>query len=124
MKKALILLTTVFVVLVLGTPAIAGDADDLKKLQPLTADEQPLYEQAKNDPSQLHDFIKTRTYLRAVENIMGAGWQTKDVTPYLSKFPKPSKNVNFFPYTVSLAEQSLLYKIFVYFGYYTPQQNK
>jgi hypothetical protein len=122
MKRALIQLTMVFVVLVLGRMAIASDTDDLKKLQPLTADEQPLYERAKNNAAELHKFIATRTYLRTVEKIMGPDWatkvlkedwETKDTKPYVAQLPKLTKDVAM-DYAVSLEEQQLIFKIMVH----------
>jgi hypothetical protein len=122
MKKALILPTIVFAVLVLGTMAMATDMDDLKKLQPLTADEQPLYNQVKNNAAELHKFIATRTYLRTVEKIMGPDWatkllkedwETKDTKPYVAQLPKLNKDVAM-DYAVSLEEQQLLFKIMVH----------
>ncbi|MCJ7545821.1 MAG: hypothetical protein MUP30_03170 [Deltaproteobacteria bacterium] len=122
MKRALILLTMVFVVLVLGTMTIANDMDDLKKLQPLTADEQPLYEQVKNNAAELHKFIATRTYLRTVEKIIGPDWATKvlkedwevkDTKPYVAELPKLNKDVDM-EYAVSLEEQQLIFKIMVH----------
>ena len=122
MKKALILLAMFFAVLALGAMAIATDTDDLKKLQPLTADEQPLYNQVKNNPAELHKFIATRTYLRTVEKIIGPNWATKvlkedweakDTKPYVAKLPKLNKDVDM-EYAVSLEEQQLLFKIMVH----------
>jgi hypothetical protein len=122
MKKALMLSTMFFLVLILGTTTIASDMDDLKKLQPLTADEQPLYDQVKNNAAELHKFIATRTYLRTVEKIMGPDWaakvlkedwEAKDTKPYVAELPKLTKYVDM-EYAVSLEEQQLLFKIMVH----------
>jgi hypothetical protein len=110
MRKVLILLTMVFVVLVLMQTAIANDADDLKKLQPLTTGEQPYYDKVKNNVPELKKFIATRTYLRTVEDIIGEDWDTKDIEPYLPKLPKPNRNV-VMDYTIDLVEDILLFNI-------------
>jgi hypothetical protein len=115
MKKVLILLTMAFAVLVLVQAAIANDADDLKKLQPLNAGEQIYYDKVKNNASELKKFIATRTYLRAVENIIGEDWDMKDIVPYLPKLPKPDKNV-VMDYTLDLVEDILLFNIMEYQG--------
>ena len=115
MKKVLILLAMVFVVLVLMQAAIANDTDDLKKLQPLNAGEQLYYDKIKNNASELKKFIATRTYLRAVEDIIGEDWDTKDIVPYLTKLPKLNRNV-VMDYTVDLVEEILLFNIMEYQG--------
>jgi hypothetical protein len=115
MKKVLILLTMAFAVLVLVQAAIANDADDLKKLQPLNAGEQIYYDKVKNNASELKKFIATRTYLRAVENIIGEDWDMKDIVPYLPKLPQPDKNV-VMDYTLDLVEDILLFNIMEYQG--------
>jgi hypothetical protein len=113
MKKALILPAMVFVVLVLMQAALANDTDDLKKLQPLNAGEQLYYDKVKNNASELKKFIATRTYLRAVEDIIGEDWDTKDIVPYLTKLPKLNRNV-VMDYTVDLVEEILLFNIMEY----------
>ena len=113
MKKVLILMTMVFVIPLLIEAAIANNIDDLKKLQPLTAGEQLHYDKVKNDVFELNKFITTRIYLRTVEDILGADWDTKDIVPYLPKFPKLNKNV-VTEYTIDLVEQILLFNIMEY----------
>jgi hypothetical protein len=56
----------VFMLFVLIGGAIADDMDSLRKLQPLTKDEQAMYDKAKNNPFELHDFIATREFMRIV----------------------------------------------------------
>ena len=48
----------------------ADDAADLNQLQPLSPKEQSMYQQVKDDPSNLHVFITTRMYMRAVFRII------------------------------------------------------
>ena len=115
MKKVSILLTIAFAVLVLVQAAIANDTDDLKKLQPLNGGEQLYYDKIKNNAPELKKFIATRTYLRAVEYIMGEDWDTKDIGPYLPKLPKLNKNV-VMDYTVDLVEDILLFNIMEHQG--------
>ena len=103
----------VFVVLVLVQAVIANDTDDLKKLQPLNAGEQIYYDKVKNDASELNKFIATRTYLRAVEAIIGEDWDMKDIGPYLPKLPKLNKNV-VMDYSIDLVEDILLFNIMEY----------
>jgi len=114
MKKALILLTLFFFLSVLIVVAIANDMEGLKKLQPLSEKEQAIYDEVKNDFTKLHEFIETRTYLRAVKNIMGPDWARKDIQPYLPKIKTLNKRIFrdvFLEYTVDQDERLLLFKI-------------
>jgi hypothetical protein len=68
--------------------AYANDASDLQKLQPLTKEELNFYEKVKNDAPELHNFIVTRTYLRAIKPMVEGTDETKLDGCKLPKLPK------------------------------------
>jgi hypothetical protein len=106
MKKAITFLTVVFVLFVLIRGAIADDMDSLQKLQPLTKDEQAMYDKAKNNPFELHDFIATREYMRIVMPLFehkNSNFQCGQACPDISN--------NILYMYCSLPEQLILAKI-------------
>jgi hypothetical protein len=67
MKRLVIVVATTVLFLMSLISVFANDTADLQKLQPLSPAEQSLYEKAKNNAPELHKFIATRTYLRAIK---------------------------------------------------------
>jgi len=69
MKKLDTLVATIVLVFMFLTPVFASDADDLQKLQPLNSLEQSMYKEIKDDVTELHKFIVTRTYIRTLKQL-------------------------------------------------------
>jgi hypothetical protein len=92
----------------------ADDAADLQKLQPLTKPEQTMYEGIKNNFSELHKFIATRTYLHtlcAIEpklDVLVEEAATKPIKTTM--FPKMPDGVAM-DYAVDLNEQLIIARI-------------
>ncbi|MCX5796357.1 MAG: hypothetical protein NTY77_12765 [Elusimicrobia bacterium] len=90
---------------VMSGPAHADDAQDLRKLQPLTAQEQALYANAKSAPDSLRQFIATRKYVRMVKPLV------KDPANFNGKGMPPMPKTVSVTYVVDDQEWDMLWNI-------------
>jgi L-lysine 2,3-aminomutase len=96
MKKLMAVVATMILFSIFLTPVFANDTDDLQKLQPLSSLEQSMYGKIKDNATELHKFIVTRTYIRAIkENFKTDDTDSiftekaKDVEKVVKKYPVP-----------------------------------
>ena len=98
------------------TPVFADDAADLKKLEPLSSLEQPMYEKVKDNTAELHKFITTRAYVRAAwQFIKEQHLNPEKLGADLARFPSVPEGVDM-SYAANFADQLLLYNIMLYQG--------
>jgi hypothetical protein len=96
MKRSIIAVTIMFLFFMFLTPVFADDISDLTKLQPLNSLEQSMCEKVKDNPTELHNFIVTRTYIRTLKEKFKTDdtdsiftEKAKDVENIVKKYPVP-----------------------------------
>ncbi|MGD0279642.1 MAG: hypothetical protein ABSC11_10080 [Smithella sp.] len=107
MKKSVTVVAAIVLFFMFLIPVLANDADDLRKLQPLSSPEQSKFEKVKNDTHELHKFIATRTYLRLIKPMV-EGTDPKKIDG--CKLPKMPDNVSA-AYVVSDREFDIIWRI-------------
>jgi len=70
MKKRVIGVAAMIFFMISFIMAVADDAADLQKLQPLSPEERTMYEKVKDSAPELHKFIITRMYVRTVRQVI------------------------------------------------------
>lgn len=96
MKRHLFLLTMVCMLLFLGTQAFSNDTDELKKLQPLSVGktgEQKIYDEVKNNATELHEFIQARTFIRGFKKILRPDYTGGDIDSNRPEIEKLYKDI-------------------------------
>jgi len=87
MKKSVIVVAITVLFFMFLISAFADDAADLQALQPLSPSERSMYEQVKNNAPELHKFIVTRMYVRAVKQVIKIDDTGFFLEPDINKFP-------------------------------------
>jgi hypothetical protein len=114
-KNSAIVLAVIVLCSAVLKPVFADDSVDLAKLQPLSSLEQPMYEKIKDNASELHKFIVTRTYIRAVQQIIKDMNKDKIDAADYAKFP-PIPEEFVFRYTVNFSEHLDFYNVMIFQG--------
>ncbi|MDE2184960.1 MAG: hypothetical protein KGJ78_18250 [Alphaproteobacteria bacterium] len=112
MKRIAVVLT----IALTAALARADDASDLAALQPLSEQEQALYDKAKTDPGSLHEFVVTRTWARMIEQALKrhnieCGTTKMEIDPILARQPSFPCSAHPFRWSVDFSEQLCFFKV-------------